>query len=177
MTEFQGAILLTQMERLEDQIKTREEDALYLDRALAQIHGIRPMRRDPKVTTHAYHIYMFRYDSKAFAGAPKQKFIEALGAEGIPCSSGYVPLYREQMFYAEPGGCPLGCAFYGRQMDYSKVCCPVAENACANEVVWLGQNMLLGTKKDMDDIVFAIQKIQKHSAELTKPSNHVTIEP
>ncbi|NIQ80637.1 MAG: DegT/DnrJ/EryC1/StrS family aminotransferase, partial [Anaerolineae bacterium] len=32
MTEFQGAILLTQMERLEEQMKTREENARHLDK-------------------------------------------------------------------------------------------------------------------------------------------------
>jgi len=166
MTEFQGAILLAQMERLEEQIKTREENALYLDGPLSQIEGIRPLKRDPRVTTHAYHLYIFRYDPKGFKGLPRAKFLQALSAEGIPCSSGYVPLYKEQLFYVEPGGCPIGCSFYGREMDYSKVCCPVTENACANEAVWFGQSMLLGRKEDMDDIARAVRKVRENVGEL-----------
>ena len=166
MTEFQGAILLAQMERLEEQIKTREENALYLDGLLAPIEGIRPLKRDPRVTTNAYHLYIFRYDPKGFKGLPRAKFLEALNAEGVPCSGGYVPLYKEQLFYVEPDGCPLGCAFYGRQMDYSKVCCPVAENASANEGVWIFQSVLLGTKEDMDDIARAVKKVQENLGEL-----------
>ena len=166
ITEFQGAILLAQMERLEEQIKTREENALYLDSLLSEIEGIRPLKRLPQVTTHAYHLYILRYDSKAFKGVPRAKFLKALNAEGIPCSNGYVPLYKEQLFYVETGGCPMGCAFYGREMDYSKVCCPVTENASANEAVWLYQSMLLGTKEDMEDIAGAISKVRENVDEL-----------
>jgi dTDP-4-amino-4,6-dideoxygalactose transaminase len=166
MTEFQGAILLEQMKRLEGQMKTREENGLYLDSLLSRIEGIRPLKRDSRVTTHAYHLYIFRYDSKGFKGVPRAKFLQALSAEGIPCSAGYVPLYKEEVFYVEPGGCPIGCGFYGREMDYSKVSCPVTENACANESVWFGQNMLLGTKEDMDDIACAIGKIRSNIQEL-----------
>jgi dTDP-4-amino-4,6-dideoxygalactose transaminase len=166
MTEFQGAILLAQMERVEEQMKTREENASYLDQELAKIDGVAPLNRHPKATSHAHHLYIFRYFSDAFGGAPKAKFIEALSAEGVPCASGYVPLYKEQMFYVEPGGCPIGCGFYGRQIDYGKVHCPVCENASYNEVIWLGQSMLLGTKEDMDDIVAAVRKVRDNAAEL-----------
>jgi dTDP-4-amino-4,6-dideoxygalactose transaminase len=166
MTEFQAAILLAQMERLEEQTRIRNENAEYLSQMLAEIEGIKPLKRDPRVTTHAYHLYIFRYDAKAFDGVPRQRFIEALNAEGIPCASGYVPLYKEQLFYVEPDGCPLECGFYGRKMDYSKVCCPITEHACANEAVWLFQNMLLGSKEDMEDIAQAIRKIKDNIHEL-----------
>ncbi len=164
MTEFQGAILLAQMKRLEGQMKTREENALYLDSLLSGIEGINPLKRDPRVTTHAYHLYVFRYIAAAFQDVPREKFLQALNAEGIGCSAGYVPLYKEQMFYFD--GCPIECSFAGRKMDYAQVCCPVAENACANEAVWLGQNQLLGPKSDMDDIAAAIVKIKANVGEL-----------
>lgn len=166
MTEFQAGILLAQMTRLEDQMKVREENALYLDSRLSEIEGIRPLKRDPRVTTHAYHLYIFRYDSSKFGGIPRAKFLQALNAEGIPCSAGYVPLYKEEMFRVDPEGCPIGCGFAGRKMDYSKVSCPVCENACANEAVWLTQNMLLGTRQDMDDVVAAVRKIRDNAKEL-----------
>jgi len=166
MTEFQGAILLAQMERLEAQVKTREENALYLDELLSDIEGIRPLKRDPRVTTNAYHLHIFRYERAGFNGLPRAKFLEALSAEGIPCSAGYVPLYKERLFYVEQDGCPLGCSFYGREMDYSKVSCPAAEHACANEAVWIFQNVLLGTKDDMDDIASAVRKVRENVAEL-----------
>ena len=44
--------------------------------------------------------------------------------------------------------------------------CPVTERACFEEGVWFGQSMLLGTKKDMDDIAEAILKVKHHIDEL-----------
>ena len=46
-------------------------------------------------TRNAYHLYMFRYKSDEFSGMPRDKFLQALEAEGIPCSSGYSPLNKE----------------------------------------------------------------------------------
>ena len=39
-------------------------------------------------------MYLFRYQSDAFDGLPRNKFVRALRAEGIPCSTGYEPLNK-----------------------------------------------------------------------------------
>jgi dTDP-4-amino-4,6-dideoxygalactose transaminase len=166
MTEFQGALLLSQMRFLDDHIKLREENAQYLSSLMEKIPGVKPMKRDPRVTTHAWHLYMFRYDQSEFGGLPRAKFLEALNAEGISSSSGYVPLYREGMFRVDPNGCPVGCSFYGKKMDYSSMKLPLVEYACTQEAVWMYQSMLLGDRQDMDEIAQAITKIRENVSEL-----------
>ncbi len=161
MTEWQAGILLAQMERLDEQTKIRNHNALYLSKKLGEIDGIKPLVRDERVTTHAYHLYIFRYDSSKFNNVPKYKFIEALNAEGVPCSSGYNPLYKDDLFKAPIQKCPISCGYYKGEVDYSKVYCPVTEKACSEEAVWLFQSMFLGTESDMDDIVNAICKIKE----------------
>lgn len=160
MTEWQAGILLSQMKRLDEQTKTRNENALYLDEKLSEIDGIRPQKRDKRVTTHAYHLYIFRYDASKFNNVPRAKFLQALSAEGIPCSPGYNPLYKDDLFKAPIEKCPLSCGYYKGKVDYTKVECPVAEKACREEGVWFFQSMFLGDKSDMDDIVNAIKKIK-----------------
>ncbi len=160
MTEWQAAILLSQMRRLDEQTKTRNENALYLDEKLSEIEGIKPQKRDERVTTHAYHLYIFRYDASKFNNVPRSKFLQALSAEGIPCSPGYNPLYKDNLFKAPIEKCPLSCGYYKGKVDYTKVECPVAEKACREEGVWFFQSMFLGDKSDMDDIVNAIKKIK-----------------
>ncbi|MGB9597791.1 MAG: DegT/DnrJ/EryC1/StrS family aminotransferase, partial [Candidatus Poribacteria bacterium] len=160
MTEWQAAILLSQMKRLDEQTKIRNENALYLDKKLSEIEGIKPQKRDEKVTTHAYHLYIFRYDASKFNNVPRAKFLQALSAEGIPCSPGYNPLYKDDLFKAPIEKCPLSCGYYKGKIDYTKVECPVAERACREEGVWFFQSMFLGDKSDMDDIVNAIKKIK-----------------
>jgi len=153
MTEWQAAILLAQFERLDEQTAARNRNALYLSQRLAQIDGIAPARRDERVTCHAYHLYIFRYGSEAFGGLPREDFIAAMGAEGVPCSPGYSPLYRARAFQE-------GVQVAGREVSYRDLSLPVTERACQH-AVWLGQTMLLGTERDMDDVVAAVEKVQR----------------
>ncbi|RLI37130.1 DegT/DnrJ/EryC1/StrS family aminotransferase [Candidatus Bathyarchaeota archaeon] len=165
MTEFQAAILLVQLERLPEQTRIRNERAAYLTRKLSRIDGITPLKRPEKVTNHAYHLYIFRYDEEAFGGLPREVFIEALNAEGIPCSPGYRPLYKLPAFQ-RLGEIPFIPRELVREMDYSKVRLPNTERACYKEAVWLRQNELLGSEEDMDDIVAAVEKIKDNVDEL-----------
>ena len=83
MTEIQGAILSIQLVRLEEQTRRRMTNATMLSGLLEEIKGITPCAVLRTTDVHSYHIYMFRYDPDAFAGMPKQEFIDALQAEGI----------------------------------------------------------------------------------------------
>jgi dTDP-4-amino-4,6-dideoxygalactose transaminase len=158
MTEFQAALLLAQMSRLEEQTQRRSDNAAYLTSLLANIPGVTLLCTDPRVSTHAYHIYIFRYDPAGFGNRPVSEFIRALNAEGIPCSMGYVPLYKERVFQDKTAGRGAWCRT-GRPIHYAAVDCPVCEQVC-QDAVWLFQTMLLGTRTDMEDIAEAIRKIQ-----------------
>ncbi len=169
MTEFQGALLLSQMARIEKNAQTRDENARYLTSMLAQIPGILPAKTYENCTRNAYHLYMLRYKSEAFGGLPRSKFLAALSAEGIPCSSGYSPLNKESF---------LRDAFQSRgfQRVFSKevldrwaerTACPQNDQLC-QEGVWFFQTMLLGMRDDMEQIATAIRKIHAHCGTLAK---------
>ncbi|HUW35357.1 MAG TPA: DegT/DnrJ/EryC1/StrS family aminotransferase, partial [Planctomycetota bacterium] len=103
-------------------------------------------------------------DLAAFGGVPRARFLQALAAEGIPCSCGYgVPLYRQTFFQKKAFGPYMASR---HPVDYTSVHCPVCEKACAEEACWLTHPMLLGTRDDMDDIVRAVSKIHDHRKEL-----------
>ncbi len=158
MTEWQGAILLAQLSRLPAQTELRSANAAYLTGLLDAIPGIVTLKRDPRVTRHAYHLYMFRYDAAGFGGKTREAFLHALQEEGVPCSPGYSPLYREAVFQGQAGvdaerrgGWPTKV----RGHD-----CPVVETIC-RDTVWLFQTQLIAGKQDMDDIGEAIEKIRR----------------
>jgi dTDP-4-amino-4,6-dideoxygalactose transaminase len=165
MTEFQAAILLAQLERLEEQSQTRHRNAEFLTDELSRIEGIRTLKQDPRITRNTVHIYIFTYDKKGFGDLPREKFLEALRAEGIPCSPGYDrPIYGHPLFHQGENEALPG--HHGRRVKYRKMDCPSAERLC-QEAVWFKQSMFLGTEEDMNDIVEAIKKIQKYSGEIS----------
>lgn len=170
LTEFQAAILLCQLKRLDEQTRHRQERARYLSSLLSGIDGVSPLVHDERATLHGYHIYMFRYDEE-ITGLPRPKFIAALEAEGIPAFGGYTfPLYKNPMFLNKKfinGAFPLGTTYHD-DINYASFeeKCPVSERACNSEAIWLPQNMFLGTENDMDDVVKAIRKVIDHKNEL-----------
>ena len=159
MTEFQAALLLAQLERLPEQMERRHRNAGYLRKRLAAIPGIRPASADARVTEHAWHLFMFRYDADAFGGLPRADFIRALQAEGIPCTPGYAPLHRSIPLQEEVARVlhSLGRARIPTEA-HAPAHLPAAEQA-GRDAVWLFQYMLLGDEADMEDVAEAVSKI------------------
>ena len=164
LTELQAAILLGQLTRLESQVLKREENAKYLNEKLKEIPGIEIVDSDdPRISRRSYHLYNFRYLKEEWNNIPREKFLDALQAEGIPAYSGYPhPLYKNPLFLRKGKGprfCPLSCPYYGKETDYSKVSCPNAEKIC-EEAVWLRHSVLLADKEDMDGTITAVKKVR-----------------
>ena len=170
MTEFQAALLLQQLTRLEEQSRVREQNALYLTSLLREIPGISPARMYEGTTRNGYHLYMLRYDKAHFADLPRARFLEALEKEGIPCASGYTPLNKEPFLKETLNSRAYRTIYSEREIgDWEeRNACPENDKLC-EEAVWFFQTMLLGPRRDMDQIAEAIRKIQKHAGELVRP--------
>ena len=163
--EFQGAVLNCQLDRLEEQTQTRDTNGRYLASRLARLPGLHPQARPPDCTRHSYHLFMLRLDAHAF-GAPRDAVLRALEAEGIPCSPGYgFPLYEQPMFRNKAFGPYLSGVL--EALDYTKVRCPNSERIC-RECIWLGQELMLGPREDMDDIAAAFEKVYEHRGALAR---------
>jgi perosamine synthetase len=167
LTEFQAAMLLAQMSRLEQQAATRDANGAYLTSLLKGIPGIAPARMYDGCTRNAYHLYMFRYDADAFGGLSRDQFLKALRADGIPASGGYSPLPDEPTIVEtlrSPGYQRIyGKAELARLAERTR--CPENARLC-RQAVWLTQTMLLGPRGDMDQIAEAVTRIQRHAGEL-----------
>jgi dTDP-4-amino-4,6-dideoxygalactose transaminase len=167
LTEFQAAILQAQMTRLDAQARTRQDNAAYLTGLLSEIAGLTPARTYGGCTRNAYHLYMFRYDQAQFAGMPRARFLEALKAEGIPAAGGYAPLNKEAFLEDTLTSRGYRRIYGERELSEwrERNHCPQNDRLCA-EAVWLGQTMLLGPRRDMDQIADAARKVRAHAARL-----------
>ena len=172
LTEYQAAIGLAQLKRLEEQMKTREQNAEYLKSQLELIPGIVPYELCPNVTRGAFHLFPFRYQQKYFEGISKRTFLKALSAEGVPVSGGYATL-NDQPYLKDAFQTKGFRQFYSeKQLDWDAFLernhCPENDLLCKEEGAWFTQNLLLGTREDMDAIALAVQKVYKNAADLKK---------
>jgi dTDP-4-amino-4,6-dideoxygalactose transaminase len=155
--ELQGALLNSQLDRLEGQTARRGENGVYLAVRLAAIPGLFPQARPAWCTRHSQHLFMLRLDAATF-GASREAVLAALHAEGIPCAAGYgYPLPDQPLFRNKAFGPYL--PYVRDRLDYSRVLVPNSQRICREQGLWLDQSLMLGTREDMDDIVAAFEKV------------------
>ncbi|MHB1318223.1 MAG: DegT/DnrJ/EryC1/StrS family aminotransferase [Anaerolineae bacterium] len=156
MAEWMGAVLRSQLARLEEQSERRSASAAHLFEALSEVSGLTPVRGDPRVTRSAHHLVRLWYDPAAFGGKSRAEFIQAMNAEGIPLREGYpVPLSRQDVVVRRT-------AYIRDRLDLPAEPpddCPVCEQVCEHGL-WLAQSVLLGEREDMDDIAEAARRVQ-----------------
>lgn len=167
MQQIQALILLSQMSRIKKDADVRLSNALYLDAELKKIPGIIPCKLAEGATRSAYHLYAFRFIKDEFDNIPKENFIRALRAEGIPVSSGYGPQNKEGLIETV-----LNSRGYKRLFSDARLkqwrdenILPGNDRLC-EEALTFTQNILLGSNSDMSDIVKAINKIYQSRDQL-----------
>ncbi len=162
-----AALLRVQLARYPEALAKRAENGTYLAERLSGIPGIEPTTVSPKVTRHAWHLFIWRYDAEAFDGLPRDTFLETMRKEGVPAYQGYsIPLTEQPVFTEKR----FDLSHPAQNIDFTKIEVPVAKHACESEACWLTQNVLLGSKADMDDIVTAARKVYENRHELLKRS-------
>jgi dTDP-4-amino-4,6-dideoxygalactose transaminase len=162
--EFQGAVLNGQLDRLEAQTEGRERNGRRLAARLAALPGLHPQGRPAHCTRHSYHLFVLRLEAASFS-VPRAAVLEALQAEGIPCSAGYgFSLPRQPIFRNRAFGPFLPAA--GRELRYDAVRCPNSDRLCTEQAIWLEHRLLLGPPEDADDIARAFEKVHAHRESL-----------
>jgi len=163
LTDLQGALLNTQFARLVKQVPRKMRAAAYLSSALSKLGGLEPLPEDERITRRGYYYYLLQYDAEAFAGISRDRFREALSAEGVTMGQGYgqaihqYPLFQQMKVPLKHTGA-----------QYRKTRCPVAERAAAETVCTLLHPVLLENRATLKRLVEAVAKVKEHAHELAK---------
>lgn len=167
LSELQGALLRVQLQRFrEKQVRVKHERGQFLADRLREIGGVEPLKKDERITQRGYYFFVIRYDSDAFGGVSRDRFIEVLQAEGVPCSSGYgMPLYRQPAFREQEISrwLPESAKPWP---DYENMFLPVSERFCFEEQITLPHQLLLLEQAKLQAVVDAISKIKMHYDEI-----------
>lgn len=172
MAEYQASILMTQMDSLEEETKIRSVNADYLTSKLEEIPGIIPRKDYPEATRTSYYFYGFRFNEEVF-GFPRDTFVKALRAEGIPADAGLGviesrPMHQEGVIESVIGSKTYKKLYPKERLEkyLDSLRFPEAEKL-VKETVGFKHFNLLGPETDMDDIYRAILKIYENRAKLT----------
>lgn len=166
MTEIEAALGIEQLKKLEYLNSIRQKNAAFLEKGLKEFKAIKiPAYHDGEIA----HVFPMLFDEKT-AGISKERFMEAVNAEGVPLVPGYPhplyknPIFQEKIAYGD-AGCPYACSFYGQEIDYKTVRCEAGEDIC-RRVMCLQQIHYPYGIEDMKDIVKVFSKVFNNLEEL-----------
>lgn len=167
MTEMEAALGIVQFGRMDELNQARIDLANYLAEKLKSIDGLLTPVVYPGCK-HVYYVYALKYDEER-VGIPRDLFVKALNAEGIPFGAGYVrPLYLSPLYHDKK---PFAFKHYKGNATYDKGLCPTAERLHERELILTPIVRPPATFADMEDAVIAIHKIIERRTELVQTLN------
>ncbi|MEX0716935.1 MAG: aminotransferase class I/II-fold pyridoxal phosphate-dependent enzyme [Planctomycetaceae bacterium] len=175
LSELQAAVLLPQLERLDERNAIRARNVARLIELLRPHPGLTPFADgrvrdalppgdsgephthrdhapDEFTTQPGYYKLGFRYDSAAFEGLPRNAFAAAMRAEGIALDPGFRSLHRTHGKRRYRAGSPLDHA-----------------DAADDQALVLHHPVLLGTEADIEQVAAAIDKLARNAGIIRVP--------
>jgi perosamine synthetase len=162
MGELEASILVPQIAILEKIVERRNELARLLSLHLSRNAGLELPIIAPD-RTHAFYTYAMQIPRHEDSGVSRSEVASALRSEGVPISEGYqnihlLPVYQKKIAYGTKGF-PWKGATNGREIDYSKGICPVAEEMHDSRVLALGLCTYDFTDTQIEQIALAFEKV------------------
>jgi dTDP-4-amino-4,6-dideoxygalactose transaminase len=146
LSELQAAVLLPQLDRLDERNTRRAAAVRVLVQAFADVPGLRPFLN--RAETPGYYKVGLQLDADRF-GLDRDRFVAAVRAEGIAVNEGFRALHvgRSPRRFRSAGG-----------LDQ-------AERAHRGAVV-LHHPVLLGGRADLEEVIAAVRKVYVNAARL-----------
>lgn len=140
MTDFQAALLISQLKKLPAFSKRRKEIVAKYDQAFADVPEIFVQKEIPESDT-TRHLYIIRLNLDMLT-CTRREFFDAMSAEHIQPQVHYLPVYWHS---------------YYEKLGYKKGLCPEAEKLY-NEIMSIPLYPAL-TDEDVEDTIKAVKKI------------------
>ncbi|MEE5990040.1 MAG: UDP-4-amino-4,6-dideoxy-N-acetyl-beta-L-altrosamine transaminase [Lachnospiraceae bacterium] len=145
MTDFQAALLISQLHKIEKFKARRKEIVNAYDEAFKDLPGVIIQKEIPE-SDSCRHLYVIRLDLEKLS-CTRREFFDAMSAENVQCQIHYVPVYWFP---------------YYRHLGYEKGLCPVAEKVY--EGIMSIPLYPLMSDRDIEDSIHAVKKIAEYYA-------------
>lgn len=140
ITDFQAALIVSQMSKLEMFAKRRKEIVKKYNEAFSNIPELIVQKEIPESDT-CRHLYIIRLVLDKLT-CTRREFFDAMSAENVQCQVHYVPVYWFP---------------YYRHLGYQKGLCPKAE-AVYQEIMSIPLYPKM-TDQDVEDVIHAVKKV------------------
>lgn len=172
LTEFQSALLLDGLSRLDEENVQRQTCVDALAQYLEPIEGVEVILPQSYVDKPTYYRLTVRIDRSAFADLSAQEIVPALAAElGTDVRRVDAPLNRHPLYV--PAKVRL-VACDPALRDTLEPALPLAERAYA-EVVTFPHQILLSAPEDMQDVANALEKVRRYAPRLKARAHQLEI--
>ena len=162
MNELTAAVTLAQLEKVDWICGQRNKYGMRINEGIHGLPGILPPLIDPRDFS-SFWFYMFRIDPAAL-GASRDRFVDALKAEGLPAAAGYIPtcvyeyeVFSKQRFFPGVPGFAAGNSAQTKPVEYRKGLCPVAEEYLRTCVRLEISEFF--TDQDIEETIGAVRKV------------------
>ena len=140
LTDFQAALITSQMSKLDKFKARRQEIVKAYDEAFKDVPEIL-LERDIPESDSCRHLYIIRLDLDKLT-CTRRQFFDAMSAENVQCQVHYVPVYWFP---------------YYKHLGYERGLCPVAEEVYSGIMsIPLYPRM---TDADVHDVIHAVKKV------------------
>lgn len=169
MNEFEGSIILSQLDKAVERFEKRNKNADYLSSKIKKIPGLTPQYQYEGSNSSGYYLYSFTYDKKFYNNASRASFLKAVNAEGIPVG-GYIKGLQHDLWATnilELRNYKKNYTKQQLQLFKESLQLPNCDRVTEDVVVIGGGAILLGTQGDMDDIINALEKVYNNRNSLS----------
>jgi dTDP-4-amino-4,6-dideoxygalactose transaminase len=175
LTEFQSALLLDGLGRLDQENAHRQTCVDNLTACLSRVEGVRLIVPGPEADRPTYYKLALRIDRAAFADLSAKEIVPALAAElGTDVRRVDVPLNRHPLYVPAKMPQVASSAELREALEPSRFALPNAERASA-EVITLPHQILLSAPEDMQDVADALEKVRRCAPVIKALSNKLEI--
>ena len=173
MTDLQGALLNSQFAKMKELVPQKVAAAERLGSRLKEIGGLTPLPKDERITRRGYYYYLLHYDPQAFKQLPRERFLEAVRAEGVAqMGHAYGKVIHRYPLFQDMQVPPKYC-----KAQYRKAAYPNAERVMAEELVSLHHVALLADNETLDRIAEAVGRVKENVDELLGQDEPMQEEP
>ena len=142
MTDFQAALLISQLDKLKEFSERRKEIVEKYNNEFSTLPGI-VVQEEIKESDTTRHLYIIRIDEKMLT-CTRREFFDAMGSEGVQCQVHYIPVYWFPDY---------------ERLGYQRGLCPNAEKiykSCMSIPLYPAMS-----DQDVEDVIESVKKVTK----------------